>query len=356
MTTFALPSPRPWLAAGAAALCLAASAVRAQAPAAPLHLRIVGGLAGVNQFTRHEEPFWTREVPRLTSGRVTAEIVPYDRAGIRGQEMLRLIQLGAVPFGTTLLNVSSPQDPELALADLAAMNPDIGALRRTVAAFRPYLQRTLRERYGAELLAVYTYPAQVFFCTKALAGLADLKGRRVRTSNSSQSDLVEVLGGTPVPTSFADIVANVRSGNIDCAITGTMSGNTIGLHEVTTSIYSMPITWGLAAFVANGAAWAALPAEVRATLQRELPKLESAVWEESGRETVEGIACNIGAASCQAGRKGSMREVRPEPADEARRRELLVSTVLPRWIQRCGPSCAQVWKQTVGPVVGIEPR
>jgi len=327
-----------------------------QPASTPVHLRIVGGLAGVNQFTRHEEPFWNREVPRLTAGRVQAEIVPFDRAGIRGQEMLRLVQLGAVPFGTTLLNVSSPQDPELAAPDLAALNPDIASIRRTVAAFRPFLQKTLRERYGAELLAVYTYPAQEIFCVKPLSGMADLKGRRIRTSSTSQSDVVEALGGIPVATSFAEIVANVRTGNIDCAITGTMSGNTIGLHEVTSYIYSMPINWGLAAFVANGAAWAALPAQVQSVLRRELPKLEEAIWEESARETDDGVACNVGAPTCQGGRKGGMREVKPTPADETRRRELLVNTVLPRWVQRCGPSCVQVWKQTVGPTVGIELR
>lgn len=340
------------------AMTPAAHAQPASAAAAstPLHLRIVGGLAGVNQFTRHEEPFWLREVPRLTGGRVTAEIVPFDRAGIRGQEMLRLVQLGAVPFGTTLLSNGSPQDSVLAAPDLVGLNADMPALKRSVAAFRPYLQRELRERYGAELLAVYTYPAQVLFCTKPIAGLHDLRGRRVRTSNPAQSDIVETQGGIPVPTSFADIVANVRSGNIDCAITGTMSGNTIGLHEVTSYIYTMQINHGLAAFVANGATWAALPADVRATLQRELPKLEEAIWEESARETNDGIACNVGAPNCVGGRKGSMREVRVTPADDARRRELLVNTVLPRWVQRCGPSCAQAWRQTLGPALGIELR
>src|SRR5688572_22190667 len=61
-----------------------------QAPAERMQLRIVGGLAGVNQYTRHEAPFWTDELPRRTQGRYTAEIVPFDRAGIRGQEMLQL--------------------------------------------------------------------------------------------------------------------------------------------------------------------------------------------------------------------------------------------------------------------------
>lgn len=326
----------------------------AQAPAqAMVRLRIVGGLAGVNQYTRHEEPFWLRELPRLSGGRASAEIVPFDRAGIRGQEMLRLVQLGAVPFGTALLSVSAAQDPELAAPDLAGLNPDPATLKRSVGAFRPYLAKLLRERYGIELLALYVYPAQVTYCTKPLRSLAELAGRRVRISGSSQADWVTALGAIPVQTGFAEIVANVRSGNIDCAITGTMSGNTIGLDKVTSHIFTMPINWGVAAFVANSEAWKALPDELRALLRLELPKLEEAIWAEAAKETGEGIACNTGASSCVDGRKGNMTEVREAPADARRRGEILVQNVLPGWTRRCGPQCAPVWNQTIGPAVGI---
>ena len=40
------------------------------------------------------------------------------RAGIRGQEILRLIQLGVVPFGTAILNLSAIDDAELGTPDL----------------------------------------------------------------------------------------------------------------------------------------------------------------------------------------------------------------------------------------------
>jgi TRAP-type C4-dicarboxylate transport system substrate-binding protein len=327
----------------------------AQAPATPTeHLRIVGGLGGVSQYTRHEEPFWTQELARLSGGRATAEIVPFDRAGIRGQEMLRLVQLGAVPFGTSLLNLSAVLDAEIGAPDLAGLNPDVATLRRSISAFRPHLEKVLRERYGSELLAVYAYPAQVTFCTKPLAGLADLKGRRIRISSATQADWVTALGAIPVQTPFTEIVANVRSGNIDCAITGTMSGNTIGLHDVTTYLYTMPVNWGIAAFVANGAAWAALPKELQSLLRRELPRLEQAIWTEAENETSNGIACNIGAATCVGGRAGHMTVVRPAAGDATRRRDILVGSVLPAYLKRCGPQCAPVWKQTVGASSGVD--
>jgi TRAP-type C4-dicarboxylate transport system substrate-binding protein len=316
-------------------------------------LRIVGGLGQLSQFTRHERPFWTETLPRVTRGRARAEIVAYDEAGLRGSEMLRLIQAGAVPFGTALLPLVAAQDATLAAPDLAALNPDMATLRTHLAAFRPYLVKRLRERWGIETLAVYVYPAQVTFCARPFARLAELAGRRIRSSNTAQSDLIEALGAVPVQTGFADIVPKLRGGDLECAITGTMSGNTIGLHEVTTHVNTLSANWGLAVFGANLAVWNALSAELRATLQRELPRLEQEIWDAADRETSDGLACNSGAAACVAGRKGRMTVVTASAEDAARWRAIFVSTVLPRWVFRCGADCATVWNDTLGPVTGV---
>ncbi len=335
-------------------LLAAATASNAFAQAASQRLRVVGGLAGVNQYTRHEEPFWATELQKLSGGQFSAEIVPFDRAGIRGQEMLQLMQLGVVPFGTALLSQSAVVEPLLAAPDLAGLNPDIATLRKTVAAYRPQLEKTLRERHGIELLAIYTYPAQVLFCKKAFSGLGDLAKRRIRVSSPPQADWVEALGGVAVSVGFAGIIDAFRAGNLDCAITGTMSGNTIGLHEVTSHIHPLAVNWGIALFGANLASWKALKPELRALLGRELPKLEQAIWAESERETGEGLACNTGAAGCSSGKRGHMTEVKPSAEDDKRRRQIFATTVLPRWVQRCGPDCAEVWNQTLGPQLGLE--
>jgi TRAP-type C4-dicarboxylate transport system substrate-binding protein len=267
--------------------------------------------------------------------------------------MTRLIKLGVVPFGTILLSLLSGDEPRAAAMEIAGLNPDLDSQRRSVEAFRPVLARIIREQAGAELLAVYVYPAQVLFCTERMERLADLAGRRVRTSSVLQADFVEALGATPVITPFATIVASVRARSVDCVITGTMSGNTIGLHEVTSHIYPMPIGWGLSAFVANAGSWNALPAQTRDFLQRELAALEREIWDAAAAETAEGIACNIGATACTSGRRGRMTLATVTPEDDRRRVDMLRHVTLPRWIDRCGADCAEEWNGTVGAALAI---
>lgn len=319
----------------------------------PIQLRVIGGLAGVSQYIRHEEPFWRDRVPQLTGGRVKATIYPFDSSGLRGQEMLQLMRLGVVPFGTALLATVSADEPELNAVDLPALNPDMPALRRTVDLYRPHLERLLRDRYSIELLGIYAYPAQVIYCTRPFTGLADLAGRRIRTSSVGQSEMMAALGAVPVVTPFAEIVNAVRGGTVDCAITGTLSGNEIGLFEVTSYVHAMAISWALSFFGANLAAWEALPADIQGALRRGIGGLEHDIWEASDHETEEGLACDIGSKSCIHGRPGHMTLVPVTPADEAQRSRVLVRSVIPGWVERCGPNCAEVWNQTLAPTLGL---
>ncbi len=321
--------------------------------AATVKLRVVGGVGNVSQFTQLEAPFWTQELPRLSQGRLSAEIVAFDRAGIPGMQMLQLLQLGVVPFGTMLMSQVATQYPQYAAPDLAGLNPDMAHLRSSLSAFRPYLEKSLREEHGIETLAIYIYPAQVLFCKNAFTGLVDLARRRTRVSSSSQADFVSALGGLPVRIGFTQMAEALQMGTLDCAITGAASGNALGLQFLTNYLYTMPLNWGLAIFGANSAAWKALPPELKALLRSQLPRLEGRIWQSAERETAMGVICSSGAPACTDAKRGRMVVV-PISAQDARLRdEIFRSTVLPRWLLRCNADCDVLWRNTIGPVRGI---
>ncbi|WP_431305655.1 TRAP transporter substrate-binding protein [Sediminicoccus sp. BL-A-41-H5] len=334
---------------------LTVSLVPSLAPAQqpPIHLKIVGGLAGVTQFDRYEVPFWLERVPRLTSGRVQAEIATFDRSGIRGNEFIHLMRVGVIPFGTLILTIAGADEPELTASDLAALNPDMAHLRRNVQAFRSVFTRTLRRNHNLEVLAVYAYPAQVLFCTRPFTGLGDILGRRVRTSSATQADLIEAVGAIPVVIPFADIVSSIRRGAVECAITGTLSGNSIGLHEVTSHVHAMALSWGVSVFAAHGPSWAALPEEVRSQISSGLASLEQEIWAAAEQDTLQGLRCNAGEADCTAGQRGRMRVVPVSEADEEIRRRLVRQAVLPRWLDRCGEDCITTWNDSLAATTGM---
>lgn len=337
--------------AGLFGLVLSTTAPRAAE--APIRIKIVGGLAGISQYTQNEEPFWRKRIHELSQGRIEATIAPNDRSGLRGEDMLRLMRLGVVQFGTALVSVVAGDEPELSALDLPGMNPDIDALNRSARLYRPHLETVLRDRYDIELLGIYTYPAQVIFCAKPFAELRDLAGRRIRTSSVAQSEMMAALGATPVITPFAETARAVANGIVDCAITGTLSGVEIGLAKVTSHMHTMAISWGVSVFGANRSAWAALPPHIRTIIRQGVAELEGRIWQSAALQTERGFACGRGDASCSDSRKGSLTLVPITPGDDVLRRRLLAETVIPKWVERCGPECAEAWNTYLAPKFGL---
>jgi TRAP-type C4-dicarboxylate transport system substrate-binding protein len=316
-------------------------------------LRVVGGLGGVNQYMHLEEPFWRDELPRLSNGRLSAKISPFDRSGLKGQEMLQLMRLGIVEYGTAILSLMDSEDPELAAIDLSGLNPDVASLKRSVAAFRPALEARLRQRYNVQLLAIYAYPAQVLFCTGTFNGLSDLAGRKVRTSSVSQSDLFSALGAVPTVVPFAQMAESVRKKVVDCAVTGTLSGNESGLADVSSHLHALPINWGVSIFGVNMASWKALTDQDRTLLTEAVQGLESRVWQSAERDTMTGLHCNTGDSRCSGVPTKSLVLVPASKGDGSAMRRVLVDAVLPRWLARCGVHCAQTWNDTLPAATGI---
>jgi hypothetical protein len=191
------------------------------------------------------------------------------------------------------------------------------------------------------------------FCRDPFRGLSDLVGRRVRTSSVGQSELVEALGGTPVVIPFSETVPAIRSGVVACAITGAGSGNAIGLHEVSTHISRLGISWGVSVFAANQAAWDALPEAVRRQLEQGLAELQERIWDGADQETQDGFDCNAGRPTCANGRLGRMTIVEERWRNDDRRLRLLSETVVPNWVERCGQGCAASWNRFMAPELGV---
>jgi TRAP-type C4-dicarboxylate transport system substrate-binding protein len=322
----------------------------------PVTLKVVGGLAGVRQFTRFEQPFWEREIEALSGGRIKATIHPFDRSGIRGQDMLQLMKMGVVPFGNALLALSASDTPQIQGVDLPGVNPDFEALRRNIETYRATLKTTLRDVYNVELLGVYSYPAQVLFCSRPFEGLHAIGGFKIRTSSIAQSDLVTALGAIPVITPFSEIVDAMHRKSVDCAITGIISGHEIGLTAVATHVHAQAITWGLSVFGANRVAWENLSADNRETIALGVRRLEEQIMRAAEEDTRQGFDCSRGLPNCTV--PTAQRQVVVAPANGSGNvgAHIVRSTVLPQWVDRCGEPCEAIVAQGLIPAFAKVPE
>jgi TRAP-type C4-dicarboxylate transport system substrate-binding protein len=197
-------------------------------------------------------------------------------------------------------------------------------------------------------------PPIVFWCRDKISGLADLKGKKVRVFNKTQADFVSAVGGETVTMAFPEVVPALQRGVVDCALTGTLSGNTAGWPEVSNYLLPLTVGWSIAYTGANMNSWQGFSDDVKQFFVKETKKLEDGMWEIGAKATKEGVNCNTGQGECTLGKKGSMTLVKISDADQQKKKELVQNTVLVKWGKRCGKDCALKWNETVGKVVGLQ--
>jgi TRAP-type C4-dicarboxylate transport system substrate-binding protein len=330
-----------------AGLCLAGTGM-AQTKAA---LQVVGNLGITTQSKELEQPFWAKQVPEATGGRITASFKPWNEMGLKGPEVFKMLGQGVFDVGTSQLGFVAGDNAINDATDLAGVSPDIDTFQKVTRAFRPELEKHY-EQQKIKVLGLFSYQAQVLFCRNEIKGLADLKGRKVRTSGASQADFVGYFGGSGINMAFGEVQQALQNGVIDCAITGTLGGYKAKWHDGAKYLFALPINWGAGLSGMNMASWRKLDAVTQATLQEQYAKLEKAIYEQNVRENDLGLACNTGGA-CSEGPAAKMTLVQPTAADVELRKKALVEQVLPRWAQRCGAACMKSWNETVGKVAGL---
>jgi len=298
-------------------------------------------------------PFWTKQIPERSGGAVTAEIKGFSEMGLKGPEVLRLMGQGVVEIGSTVVAYLAADDPANEMIDIAGLLPDVQTARRVTVAARPVYEKLYREKFGVEVLGFGTYPAQVLFCNASIKGLADVRGKKVRVAGRSLSELIEALGGTPVTMAFGEVVPALQNKTVDCAVTGSLSGNVAKWHEVTTHLLALPLAWNQIVYAANNKSWQGYAPAVRTFLDREMQGLENSLWEAADNFTEQGYLCNAGSDKCKLGQKGQMTIVQPAAADRELLRKMVVEVVLPKWAARCSPQCVADFNETVGKVTGV---
>ena len=224
----------------------------AQTPALPsTSFNVVGSIGGLSMYTSREVPFWTVTVPKESGGAIKVQVKPFTELGFKGAEIFRLVSSGTLQFATTVLNYNSGEVPMNEAADLVGLVGSVEELEKVIDAIRPAYAKFLEEKHGIKLLGFGSYQAQVLYCHDAFVTIADLKGRKIRASGASQQAFVTHIGGSPLNIAFAEVQPALASGVVDCAITGALSGYKSKWHESAKFISPMPVTFGVAAQLAN---------------------------------------------------------------------------------------------------------
>lgn len=327
------------------------------AQAENLKFKVIGQPLATGLIQKNKEQPFFENFARNTGLPIDAEYKPIDTLGIKDTEQLRVMKAGLFDIVSLRVSQNSRDEPTILGLDLVGASPDYATGRKVAKAYFDTVDARLQQQFNVKLLGVWPFGPQVLFCKKPITKLADIKGLKVRVYDQNLAKFIELVGGTPVPISFADTHQSLSLGVVDCAITGPSSANSAGWPEVTTHQLPLGFQMALNGYAITLKAWKQLSPEQQAKLKTAFDGLTDEIWKYSEELFQDALACNIGNDPCTTGKKFKLVNVPVSPADVELVRGAVGKVSLPVWAEVCdksNPDCSKNWKATVGPVLGLK--
>ncbi|MDA3919914.1 MAG: TRAP transporter substrate-binding protein [Salinisphaera sp.] len=319
-------------------------------------LSVVGSWSSLPLHKKFEVPFWTKDLPADSGGKISVRMTTFDQMGIKGSDVFRLLSSGVFDVGMTVADYEVGDAPALQGVDVPMVATTAAQAQAMVKAARPMVDDIMKQQFNAKVLAIAPYPPQVVFCKGDIKSLADLKGKKVRGSGRMTTDFLKALGATGVNLPFSEVPGALQRGVIDCAVTGAGSGYSAGWYQVSHSLLPIPLGgWDPVITAMNMNSWNSLSPKMQQLITSNIKsQFEEPAWQAASGALKNNIACLTGNGTCSSGKPAHMKLVKVSPADIAKARKILHDKVLPEWAAHTDRKWIVRWNQTVGKTVGVQ--
>lgn len=213
-----------------------------------------------------------------TDGKLKITTYWYGQHPYEGEEMLKTVQDGTAQLTHFYSGYVESVEPSLAVEGLPLLfptdpNKSYEILSGLWGNFEQdkngALENILETNWNATMVHCMPASPQRLFTTGYDGTKANsLKGHKIRTYNTSTSEFVEALGGTPVSISLSETYTGLSTNLVDGLITSTLFGYNSGVFDYVDTVNVWEIAAGTDGIMCNMDALNSLPDDVRETFLR----------------------------------------------------------------------------------------
>lgn len=292
-------------------------------------------------------PFNTNDVPTkiyrefaadildATDGALTIEVYSGGELPYKNSDVLRALATNQVQMADLAVGPVAGDVPELNVFVLPFICTSMDAFYAASGEVLPLVNEHLKDKFKVEALTAWTMPPQQIWLKDGVESLGDLSGRKIRTWNRTQVDMLDLLGASGVAITPTEVIPALQRGVVDGAITAVVPAYDWKFYEVTDYGYILDFTMTNQLVAVNGAAFDALDTQTADVL-----RARASAWQGRFREAIEAAADNAKEKLVAQG----MTLITPSAQDVAKAREL-TSPMWQAWAEENGDFAASMMER-----------
>jgi TRAP-type C4-dicarboxylate transport system substrate-binding protein len=238
--------------------------------------------AATNFHTENIVQFAT-EVEKATGGKLKIQ-VHANASLFKAPEIKRAVQGGQAQVGEILLSGYSNEDPIFGTDSVPFLATSYADSAKLWKAQRKAIEERFAKQ-GMVVLFSVPWPPQGIYSTKPLAGIADMKGLKMRAYNPATSRIAELAGAQPVTIQAAELAQAMATGAVNANITSGATGYDTKAWEVVKNYYDTQAWLPKNLVFANKKAFDALDKATQEAVVKAAAAAEARGWKLSEEKT-----------------------------------------------------------------------
>jgi TRAP-type C4-dicarboxylate transport system substrate-binding protein len=199
-----------------------------------------------NTIGSQVDKWWAQEIEKRTGGKVKIKIF-FEGALGKASENLTLIREGAIDltamsasyFPADLPLHTAPNSIPMAMAEVPQATQLIQRLLKEV----PALDEEAKKN-GMKALFFHHLNPYVLVCKPEIKGIADMKGKKLRTWGADMPRMAQAAGAVPVTLGLPELYESLSRGTVDCLPFSVDLMVNYKIFEVAKNVYDITLWLG----------------------------------------------------------------------------------------------------------------
>jgi len=264
---------------------------------------------------------------RLAITHFSAGELPYKPADVIRAVATNQIQMGSINTGLAAGSVA-----EIDVFSLPFLCTTFSGFTAAMQAVGNIPDQVLNDKFGVRVSMNWPVPGQNIWSAQTIDTIADIQGKKIRTWNPLQADMLRILGGSAVAIDPGEVVPALQRGVVDGAITSAQSANDWKAYDIVKNGFILNFTLAHQMTLINAQALAALPADLRQLIEDKSREWAPRYYQ--GSEDADHAALRNMTANGVALHHAS--------ADDVARAKALLEPMWAQWARDHGPVAADL--------------
>jgi len=206
---------------------------------------------------------FAEDITKASGGRL--EITHYAAGELpyRSADVIRAVATNQVQMGQVGVGLAAGDAPELDVFSVPFLCTSYAGFAAATQAIGDIPDRILHDKFGVRVVMNWPIPGQHIWSARKIDTIAAIQGKKIRTWNPLQVDMLQILGGNAVALDPAEVIPALQRGVVDGAITSALSANDWKAYDIVKNGFMLNFTLAHQLTLVNAQALAALPADLR---------------------------------------------------------------------------------------------